>query len=277
MEAPNHDTNETNKYLKTTLPFRCCVCDYETEYSSNLTKHLSTRKHKKKQYETQTIKNYSMKQYLCDYCYEPFNSRTTCWRHKKTCAQKPQSQTSNQQHAQQPQVINNYITNNITNNEIVNNNKTLNLQMFLNEECKNAINLTDFIKSISMTMDDINFSLVNGKKDGVANLLIKELGEMDKTSRPIHCTDVSNTTMYVKDNDIWCNDDANEVIANGIDKLENKHCSMLKVWEDNNPNWMDSKKLKQEYLDLVKDTMTSMTPAEKREVIKKVAEIVSIS
>ena len=272
MAASGGVINETVKNRKSINKFHCPVCDYTTQYASNFNKHLGTPKHKKKHYETQNIKKYSMKQIQCDRCYDFFNSRTTLWRHKKKCGEKSQSPTENVA----PQIINNYITNNITNNEIVNNNKTLNLQMFLNEECKDAINLTDFIKSINMTMEDFNYSIENGKKDSVVNILAKELCIMDKNERPIHCTDIDKTTMYVKDNNEWTNDESNVVINDSIDKIESKHCGMLKIWEDAHPNWMDSKALKQQYLDLVKETMTSMSPAEKKEVIKKVAEIVSI-
>ena len=146
--------------------------------------------------------------------------------------------------------------------------------MFLNEDCKNAINMTDFIKSLNITLDDFMYSIENGKKDGVVKLLTKGLENMDETKRPIHCTDIENTTMYVKDNNEWTNDESKMMM--NIDKLESKHCGMLKVWEDAHPNWMDSKELKQEYLDLVKETMITMTPEEKKEVIKKVAQIVSI-
>ena len=110
----------------------------------------------------------------------------------------------------EPKIINNTTNNNTTNNYLENNttNNQFNLSMFLNEECKNAVNLKDFVTSIDVTMEDLEETGRLGFIDGLSRIVVNELKKLDVTERPIHCTDLKRETVYIKDQNQWNKDNA---------------------------------------------------------------------
>ncbi len=171
------------------------------------------------------------------------------------------------------------INNNTINN---NNNKTFNLQVFLNETCKDAMNIKDFIQSLELTLSDLEKVGELGYAEGITRMFIKGLNSLDITKRPIHCSDVKREIMHIKHEDKWEKDNANQdKLKNIIKQLTHKNIMMLDDWKKANPGCTayDSRK----YDHYLKLTMESMGPtdedAEKRDfnkIIRRVAEHTTI-
>ena len=143
------------------------------------------------------------------------------------------------------------ITNNTTNNHTTMNNN-FNLNVFLNEQCKDALNITDFIDSLKITLEDLLFSKTNGISRGITDVLIKGLKELDIYKRPIHCTDIKRDTMYIKDEDKWSKDDSHNMIKNTIVKIANMERTALQQWAIDNPDWMETERKQLDYLTMVR-------------------------
>jgi hypothetical protein len=144
--------------------------------------------------------------------------------------------------------IGNITTNNMTTNMMNNN---FNLNLFLNEKCKDALNMSEFIESLKITLEDLQYSRSNGLVQGISNVMIRGLKELDIYKRPIHCTDVKRDTMYIKDKEKWEKDESHEKIRNTIIKIANKERNAISIWVEKNPDWFDTEETQIEYLTLV--------------------------
>lgn len=131
------------------------------------------------------------------------------------------------------------------------NNTNFNLNFFLNEKCKDALNMSEFIESLKITLEDLQYSRSNGLVQGISNVMIRGLKELDIYKRPIHCTDVKRDTMYIKDKEKWEKDEKHEKIKNTIIKIANKERNAISSWVDINPDWFDTEAKQMEYLTLV--------------------------
>jgi hypothetical protein len=131
-------------------------------------------------------------------------------------------------------------------------NNNFNLNVFLNEQCKDALNISDFIDSLKITLEDLLFSKTNGISRGITDVLIKGLKELDIYKRPIHCTDIKRDIMYIKDEDKWLKDDSNEMIKNTIVKIADKERTALQQWAIDNPDWIETEKKQIEYLTMMR-------------------------
>ena len=143
------------------------------------------------------------------------------------------------------------ITNNTTNNNTTMNNN-FNLNVFLNEKCKDALNISDFIDSLKITLEDLLFSKTNGISRGITDVLIKGLKELDIYKRPIHCTDIKRDTMYIKDEDKWYKDDNHDMMKNTIVKIADMERTALQQWAIDNPDWMETERKQLDYLTMVR-------------------------
>jgi len=139
----------------------------------------------------------------------------------------------------------------ITNNNNITNNQ-FNLNIFLNEKCKDALNMSEFIDSLKITLDDLLFSKNNGITRGVTDIMMKKLKELDIYKRPIHCTDIKRDTMYIKDEDKWHKDNNHDMFKNTIIKVANKERSALQLWAIDNPDWMETEQKQIQYLTMVR-------------------------
>ena len=137
-------------------------------------------------------------------------------------------------------------TNNTTNNQ------QFNLQVFLNTECKDAIKLSDFVKSLNITLEDLEFTKNNGLIEGVSSIIVNNLRGMDVHKRPIHCTDAKRETMYVK-TDEWIKDDNFANIKKFIYLTSCYQIKRIQDWIDAHPGWETKEKLQTEYLALCKE------------------------
>jgi hypothetical protein len=173
----------------------------------------------------------------------------------------------------QPGTINNTNSNNIN----TTNNKTFNLQFFLNEECKDAMNMSEFINSIQLKISDLENIGKNGYVEGVSNIIIKHLNDTDVNKRPIHCSDAKRETLYVKEENKWEKDtqETNQMLT-AVRGVNKKNYQMLNTWKETHPKCTDSKSNQcDEYMKIVSKVMDGDVENINK-VIKKVAKEVVI-
>ena len=136
-------------------------------------------------------------------------------------------------------------------NNTTTNNNNFNLNVFLNEQCKDAININDFINSLKITLEDLYFTRKNGIVQGISNLMINGLRELDVYKRPIHCTDFKRDTVYIKEHDKWEKDDNNRIMKKTIEHVANKQRNKISDWVDLHPDWIEDEQLQYEYLTIL--------------------------
>jgi hypothetical protein len=170
------------------------------------------------------------------------------------------------------QVINN-TTNNNTNNNIKNNN-TFNLNIFLNEKCKDALNMSEFIDTLKITLEDLLFSKTNGISRGVTDVMIKGLKQLDIYKRPIHCTDAKRDIMYIKDADKWKKDDNHDMMKDTIVRIADKERTALQQWAIDNPDWMETERKQIEYLTMMRSICEPIEDYEnyERKIVKNLGK-----
>jgi hypothetical protein len=141
-----------------------------------------------------------------------------------------------------PKVGNNNSTTNNTNNTI---NQKFNINVFLNEQCKDAINMSDFIRNIEISLEQLDFTKTNGLEKGLTHAIMENMNKLSLYERPMHCTDTKRETIYIKDNDTWEKDKDKSKIKHVIKKASNKNYTALNNWTKENPNFMedDSKQM----------------------------------
>jgi len=258
--------------------FICEKCDFVCSKKSNYERHILTRKHKNNDKKTQK----NAKQNVC-ICGKSFKYRQGLFVHRKTCIDYEKSNTTDgvileneinkkidsttdkelkelvkgliKQNGELVKTINEIVpkignTNNTTNNTTMNNN--FNLNVFLNEHCKDALNISDFIDSLKITLEDLLFSKTNGISRGITDVMIKGLKELDIHKRPIHCTDIKRDIMYIKDEDKWSKDDNHDIMKNTIVKIADKERTALQQWAIDNPDWMETERKQLEYLTMMR-------------------------
>jgi len=261
----------------------CCeICYYNTDRKSNLNNHLLSAKHIK------TINNNKNKQLLstthkCENCEKEYNDRAGLWRHKKKCHFKEKiekyensitpelvieiikqnnelQKQNNELQKQMLEVIKNGTTNNITNNTNNTNNshnKTFNLQLFLNETCKDAMNIMDFVDSIKIQLSDIESIGELGYVNGISKLIIRNLKALDEHMRPVHCSDQKRESLYVKDANVWEKEDSdNKKIKKAIKYIAHKNICALPLWKAKYPDYNNSEsKRSDQYSDITIEAM----------------------
>ena len=160
---------------------------------------------------------------------------------------------------------------NTTNNNITNN---FNLNLFLNEKCKDALNMSEFIDSLKITLEDLLFSKNNGITRGITDVMIKGLKELDIYKRPIHCTDIKRDIMYIKDEDKWQKDDNHHKMKNTIVKIADKERTALQQWAVDNPDWIETENKQIEYLTMVRSICEPIENFDKyeRKIVKNVGK-----
>ena len=232
--------NETHLVPESSDIFVCEYCDYNTSRKSQYDRHLSTDKHKKRENETNEtyLKQESSKKFVC-FCNKSFNSRTSLWRHKNKCIEEKIHEEPSDKELimmlikQNSQLIekNAELIKNGTHNTTNTNshNKTFNLQFFLNETCKDAMNIMDFVDSIKLQLCDLENVGKIGFVEGISKIIVKNLNLLDENMRPVHCTDTKREVMYVKDEDKWEKENNNNPkIRKLIKHVTHKNTKLLK-------------------------------------------------
>ena len=119
-----------------------------------------------------------------------------------------------------------------------NNNQQFNINMFLNEECKDAINMSEFVESIQVSLEQLQFTTNNGLEKGITNVIMENMNKLSKYQRPLHCTDTKRETLYIKENDKWEKDTGKEKLKKVLNKTSNKNFTALSNWSKENPDFM---------------------------------------
>jgi len=252
--------------------FYCEFCDYGTCKKTNYDTHIMSTKHKRVTsgyYEGQySAKNqpkisqqYENNIYICS-CGKQYKHRQGLWRHKKECIkieekeqdESKQETTKNEinfdkelimmlikQNAELMEIVKNgthNTTNNNTNTHTNSHNKAFNLNFFLNETCKNAMNITDFVDSIKLQLSDLMDVGELGYVEGISKIIVKNLNNLDETIRPIHCTDKKRETMYVKDQGEWEKEDEKKTkLTKVVKTIANKNIRLLPQFREKYPEY----------------------------------------
>jgi hypothetical protein len=238
-------------------------------------------------------------------------SRNGLWQHKKTCIIKNKNYITSQEHL--PEINIDGLTNlvleivktnhelqkqnnelhknfmeickNGTHNTMINNhsnNKTFNLQFFLNETCKDAMNIMDFVESIKLQLTDLEKIGEIGYVNGISNIIVKNLKQLDITERPVHCTDKKREVLYIKDENKWeKEDDKHNKMRKIIKKVANKNIRLLQKFKEEHPDCGKSEsKYSDQYNKLIVESMggSGDNDIEKEDkIIKKIAKEVLIN
>jgi hypothetical protein len=162
------------------------------------------------------------------------------------------------------------------NTMINSNNNSFNINMFLNEKCKNAMNIEDFVEKIKLTLEDLQFTKENGYTKGISNIFIKNLNDMDVTERPIHCSDQKRLQFYVKNENEWSKDKNNEKIDNSIQQVSVKQLKSIQDWVKANPDYLESTAKTEEYFTLVRSITQPNDDKNLKNIKRKVGENVKL-
>ena len=135
------------------------------------------------------------------------------------------------------------------------NNKRLTINVFLNEKCKNAMNLTEFINRLEVSLQDLDYTETHGYVKGISNIFTKHLTHMKPTERPIHCCDKKRLQFYIKEDDQWEKDETNVIINKSIADISVKQIKKLKEWEEQNPTYLEDEKLLEKWHSLLTEIM----------------------
>ena len=162
------------------------------------------------------------------------------------------------------------VGNNNNNNNNTQNNK-FNINVFLNEQCKDAINMSDFIKTLHVTLDQLDFTKQNGLADGISKTIIDTMSKLSIYERPMHCTDTKRETLYIKEDNAWSKDKAKEKVKNVIKKTSSKNYNALMDWKKLNPDFMKSED-KTDYFTKTISTIGKSTDSIDEKVIKKLCK-----
>ena len=164
-------------------------------------------------------------------------------------------------------------TNNTTIHHTHNNTQnTFNLNIFLNEKCKDAWNMSDFIDSLKVTLDDLMVTRERGLGESIGRILVQGLSTLDVYKRPIHCTDLKRDTMYVKDKEVWERDEQNMKIKNAIDQITYKQIITVDDWKHAQPDILHNDDLQMEYNTILLKVLTDPREKESRRIIKNIAK-----
>ena len=296
-------TLDNEKLLKSCDLFFCKKCDYNTERRSSYVKHLSTRKHQKTTQNNAKVVKSCDKPYECAFCEKLFSDRAGLWRHKKKCYDyndeslvtktdlnnTPELVTlitelvksNNELQHSILEICKNGTMNNSNNTTINSNNKSFNLHFFLNETCKDAMNIMDFVDSIQLQLSDLEKVGEIGYVEGISNIIVKNLNALDVTKRPIHCTDKKREVLYVKDEDKWEKEDKeNNKVRKVIKRVSRKNSSLLKIYREKYPDYNKGEsKISDQYNKLIIEAMGGKgnNDIEKEnKIIKNISKVVSI-
>ncbi len=275
------------KTSKNIQNFYCENCDFKCSKKGDWERHIIRPKHINLTNLGHFVTEKHQKNiFACDVCEKEYFSRNGLWAHKKKC--KPNLNNNNfnfvtpelvmelikdnkelkQIIFEQNSTINNLVKNGTTNtntnynnsnNNINNhsNNKTFNLQFFLNDTCKNAMNIMDFVESIKLQLKDLEKFGEHGYVEGISSIITNYLKAMDESLRPVHCTDRKREVVYIKDEDKWEKDDDNKTkLRKVIKKVANKNIRLLPLFKEEHPDYNDSdSKYSDQYSKIVIESM----------------------
>jgi hypothetical protein len=291
------------------LKYSCDICGIKTNNKKDYNNHITTRKHINNSNPQHFIKNETQTSpnFKCAICSKEYKSRSGIWRHEKKCInestktqlptditfltnlvlevvknntelQKQTIEFQKQNHELQKQMLE--VCQTSSSNTTINNNKTFNMQFFLNEQCKDAMNIMEFVDTFQLQFSDLENVGKVGYVEGISDIIIKKLIEMDVYKRPIHCSDSKRDTLFVKDKDVWTKETGNhDKLRLAIRYITKKNTDMLNPWCESHPGSLNSENyLNDIYLNIVMQAMGGKGEMEENEnkIIKKIAKMVLI-
>ena len=299
----NNLATETGKNMA--VKFYCETCDYKCSKKYNWMLHLSTSKHNRDTNSnilaTENGKTgIKIAIYACDNCNKEYNDRSGLWRHKKKCY--TQTTTIEKEDMSEKELMmmiikdnselkniilevvkngtHNNNNNTTTTTHTNSHNKAFNLNFFLNETCKDAMNIMDFVDSIKIQLSDLERVGELGYVEGISNIIINNLKELDITKRPVHCTDKKRETMYVKDQDKWEKDEEQKTMHKVVRKVACKNQNSLQMFRDAHPDYNKyHSKFSDQYNKLIVESMGGTGNddlAKEEKIIKKISKEVIV-
>ena len=272
--------------------FFCCKCNYKCKTKFLFEQHIKTAKHKKK------LNSINKNNFVC-ICGKDYKHNSSYSRHLKKCIFFLNNNVENKdldikkdstkkseliKYDTNEPSIKDMLTNILKENQElkselknlkINNTNNININVFLNETCKNAMNFKDFIDNIKLSVKDLEYSGKYGYVKGVSNILMKNLTDIEPSQRPLHCSDTKRLSFYVKDDNAWKRDKDNKKIDKSIDDITAKQHKILKEWTEKNPNYENSKEKLEEYFNIVRSLVGGSD--EKQENINKTRIIKNVS
>lgn len=296
--------------------FYCHVCDYKTNRKNNMDKHLNSKKHKEEIGRMALSGEKGLEVFKCK-CGNSYTHVSSLSRHKRTCSISIEDENNKkmcnvvldvvQKQSElignlQNQVLeltkasittaalnhsNNTNTNSNnkikhktmgnTNNNHLNNCGNFNINIFLNEQCKDAINLSDFVKSLEITFENLKIVNQTGMEESVSALILKGLENMDVSKRPIHCTDQKRDVMYVKEEEKWEKDEGNDKLKSSIDDISRRHVYTLKKFKDVNPDIKVGHAMHDDFIQTMNRICTPIEDPGKKRIVKQVGKNVAMN
>jgi hypothetical protein len=286
---------------KTSNHYFCEYCNYITSRKHNYKVHIESIKHKNNALVTKTSQTY-----VCAICNKSYGDRAGLWRHKKKCNTintniekhetsdkhlimmllkqnseiiKENSELRKEQSDIKEVILEIVKSSNINNshNTINSHNKAFNLQFFLNETCKNAMNITDFVDSIRVQLSDFMSMGEIGYVEGISNIIVKNLNSLDETIRPIHCTDKKRETFYVKDQNIWEKEDnEKKKLKNMIKSISYKNEKLMKTYKEMYPDYNDPDSHRSDHYSKIMVEAMDCKEENREKIIKNISKVTAI-
>ena len=290
----------TNIKQKLSNKFCCEKCNYITDRKNNFTTHMTSAKHLKELNGTD-FKQILSNKFECEICNRLYATASGLWKHQQKCIaeeeiKKPGAdeneptdkdlimlliKENSELKNMMMKVLENGTMQNSHNTTTSNShNKAFNLQFFLNETCKDAMNITDFVESIKLQLSDLERVGELGYVEGISNIIVKNLKDLDVTQRPVHCTDQKRETMYVKDEDKWEKDEEQKKMHKLVRKVADKNARMVPKFKEAHPDCGKSaSRFSDQYNKIIMEAMGGKgdNNFEKEEkIIKKVSKEVTV-
>ena len=259
-------TNNDFFVQKIPLKFCCEKCNYNTSVKKDYNKHLMTLKHKNRENSDQENNLSQSKLFICN-CGKKYKYKQGLSLHKKKCeGEKKEENTiieSDNKDTMKDLVFklineNQELRKTITEMipKIGNNNNNLkqkfNINVFLNEKCKDALSMDEFIDKIEISMKNLLTTKEKGQTQGISNIIMENMNKLSLYERPLHCTDKKRETLYVKNNE-WEKDENKEYINKALKKVEKKQLKNIQLWLDAHPNYMNCSNQQDEFAELLRE------------------------
>jgi hypothetical protein len=267
------------------IVFICQKCDFISSNRKDYKRHLLTKKHKINECQLLSIKKPQKTQYHCS-CGKVYKDNSGLWRHRKKCKielDDEEINESNDKHLIMMLIKDNSemkkmmmeVIKNGTNNTNCNNttnNKTFNLNLYLNETCKDAMNISEFVNSINVSLEDLENTGRKGYVEGISTIFLKNLNNIEDHMRPIHCSDQKREILYIKDNDKWEKEcDEKPILTKAIKNVAHQNIKQIGEWRNKNPDCTSSESRKNDlYLKIVSNSMNGLTEEEGKKNINKI-------
>jgi len=264
--------------IKTDGVYNCNICDYKTNQKGHLTRHLKTKKHKNKEmvHNGSCLGIKTDDRRICE-CGKEYKYHQGYYRHKKTCNYKKQESKEELSDLvfklfDENKELRNQISELIP--KVGNNNKQFNINVFLNEKCRDAISMKDFVENITITMRDLDFTKENGNIKGITNIITNNLNKLSLYKRPLHCYDKNKKVLYIKNKE-WEEDEDYKQINAIIASVETRQIKQLSKWTHENPDYMQSETKQHEFIKIVNSTMVD-DPDIRDKIIKTLCDKVTL-